>query len=212
MRKIKVLSDSELSSLFEYLTNDNTINICLYARPRNILIVALMSEAGLRVSEVTHLLTSDLIISDHPVSNLVIRGEIAKRRQARSIPINQLLKSSIETYFSPDIADLFPNKNLYAFPSTHKKDHISRRAINSMLALKSQKSFGRSISPHQLRHTFATRLMRVTNIRIVQELLGHRHLSSTQIYTHPNTLDLQKAVQAVELNLSSYPPPVINTK
>ena len=44
---------------------------------------------------------------------------------------------------------------------------------------------GRSYSPHALRHTFATRLMRKSDIRTVQEALVHSSLSSTQIYTHP---------------------------
>ncbi|GAH73030.1 unnamed protein product [marine sediment metagenome] len=56
-------------------------------------------------------------------------------------------------------------------------------------------SLGRPVHPHILRHTFASRLMRTTNARIVQELLGHQHLSTTQIYTHPNQDDLKKAIE-----------------
>ena len=49
-----------------------------------------------------------------------------------------------------------------------------------------------------LRHTYATRLMRVTNIRTVQVLLGHRRLSSTQIYTHPDQEDKDKAIDKMQ--------------
>jgi integrase/recombinase XerC len=48
-----------------------------------------------------------------------------------------------------------------------------------------------------LRHTFATNLMRTTNARVVQQLLGHKNLSSTQIYTHPNQQDLKKAIDSL---------------
>lgn len=51
-----------------------------------------------------------------------------------------------------------------------------------------------------LRHTFATRLMQKTNIRVVQQLLGHKSLSSTQVYTHPNADDLQKAIENLNEN------------
>ncbi|GAH96402.1 unnamed protein product, partial [marine sediment metagenome] len=55
----------------------------------------------------------------------------------------------------------------------------------------------REIHPHILRHTFATRLMSKTSMRVVQELLGHKNLSSTQIYTHPNNADLQEAIDSL---------------
>jgi len=52
----------------------------------------------------------------------------------------------------------------------------------------------RRIHPHVLRHTFATQLAKVTNIRVVQELLGHSSLESTQIYTHPDMNEAREAV------------------
>ncbi|GAH51596.1 unnamed protein product, partial [marine sediment metagenome] len=62
------------------------------------------------------------------------------------------------------------------------------------------KSLGRPVHPHVLRHTFASRLMRTTNSRVVQELLGHQHMSTTQIYMHPNQEDKKKAIQSLDRN------------
>ncbi|GAH69734.1 unnamed protein product, partial [marine sediment metagenome] len=52
--------------------------------------------------------------------------------------------------------------------------------------------------PHMLRHTFASKLMRVTSMRTVQELLGHSSITSTQIYTHPNEDDKKKAIKGLD--------------
>ena len=54
-----------------------------------------------------------------------------------------------------------------------------------------------------LRHTFATRLLKASNMRVVQEALGHKSIQTTQIYTHVTSDDLTRAVNS----LSTHPPP-----
>jgi len=72
---------------------------------------------------------------------------------------------------------------------------ITTRQVERIIKHAAIASIGRPANPHMLRHTFATKLMRITNVRVVQELLGHRNLSSTQIYTHPNQDDFAAAIR-----------------
>jgi len=85
-----------------------------------------------------------------------------------------------------------------AFYSVQPGQPLSERHVQRIISSASVKAFGRSINPHVLRHTFGTRLMRVTDMRTVQELLGHKSLASTQIYTHPNEQDKHKAIQNMD--------------
>ncbi len=86
----------------------------------------------------------------------------------------------------------------YAFYPDSPTHHITPRTIQRIIKKASFQAFGREIHPHVLRHTFASRLMRTTNIRIVQQLLGHKSIQSTQIYTHPNHDDLTTAIKSLE--------------
>jgi len=75
---------------------------------------------------------------------------------------------------------------------------LTTRQVERIIRTAALKSIGRPVHPHVLRHTFASKLMSVCNERIVQELLGHQSITSTQIYTHPNEDDKKKAIQDVE--------------
>lgn len=90
------------------------------------------------------------------------------------------------------------NSNDFVFSSRISRSPISTRQVHRIVNFAFLKAIGKVVHPHMLRHTFATRLMRVTNSRIVQELLGHKKLTSTQIYTHPNSDDLKKAIDKMD--------------
>jgi len=158
------------------------------------LIYSLMLHAGLRVGEVVELILSDVYTENRVKTRLNLRAEITKTKEARIVPLNILTLQCLE-YYKPDpIPPEELLKDLYLFPGMSDKGHISIRHIQRMLELHSFRGFGDKIHPHILRHTYATNLMKVTNIRVVQALLGHKSLQSTQVYTHPDILDLDKAV------------------
>lgn len=69
-----------------------------------------------------------------------------------------------------------------------------------MLVKKYGKKVGLNVTPHQLRHSFATHMLeRGVDIRIIQELLGHANLSTTQIYTKVTTKHLREAIEKAKL-------------
>jgi len=165
---------------------------------RNYLIGCLMLEAGLRVGEVVSLQMSHLYFNGKPVQNLVLTRDITKNHVERSIPVSTRLKKALEEYLrsSGEFDDMDPSHKAFSiFPS---RKGMTTRQVERIIRSASFLTLGRPVHPHVLRHTFATKLMRVTDMRTVQELLGHKHVTSTQIYTHPNEDDKRKAVNQLD--------------
>lgn len=163
---------------------------------RNYLLGLLMLETGLRVGEVVGLHVTDLWWAEAPVTTLVVRADLAKGGQERQIPISTKLADAI-TECHEQLPSLFAGGYSFVFDRCGSHDkHITTRTAERIISTAAQDVLGRPVHPHVLRHTFASRLLRKTNIRVVQELLGHKHLSSTQIYTHPNGDDLRRAIDA----------------
>ncbi|GAI85523.1 unnamed protein product [marine sediment metagenome] len=172
----------------------------LLKTPGNIrwnLIYSLMLHAGLRVGEVVQLTRADFFNDGRINARLLIRAEITKTKTSRIVPLVPYTIATLKKY-----AEGFTyteRENLFSFllPSYVDGHHVSIRHIQRMLEMHSIKAFGQKINPHMLRHTYATRLIKVTNIRVVQVLLGHKSIQSTQIYTHPDITDLDKAVDLI---------------
>lgn len=161
------------------------------------LLIMIMLDAGLRVNEVVQLRKSDLWQADAPAHTIYVRPEIAKGRISRFVPTTERIKAAITAFDSTGFFSETLNPNGFAFPGRDMKMPISTRQVERVTKIVGLKSINRPVNPHMLRHTFATRLMRVTNARVVQELLGHKKLTSTQIYTHPNSDDLTSAIDSL---------------
>jgi integrase/recombinase XerD len=164
------------------------------------LIVELLYATGLRISELVTLPASAAKAQDA----LIIYGKGGKERL---VPLGRQAISAMQSYEKDRNSFYMSQGNSpWLFPSRGKGGHISRRRVGQMLdelaveaGIEVQK-----VSPHVLRHAFATHLLHNgADLRTVQELLGHEDLSTTEIYTHilderMKSLVLQKHPLAIE--------------
>jgi len=157
----------------------------------------IMLDTGSRVGELVQLRKDQLWFADAPVGTLYIEANQAKNKHERTIPITTRLHDAIEEMKHQWWKTCYPTRLNYAFYHHSPNHPLTPRRVQQIIKSASTKSIGREVHPHILRHTFASRLMRKTSMRVVQQLLGHSSISSTQIYTHPNTEDYQKAIDAL---------------
>lgn len=166
---------------------------------RDYTLVLLAIDTGLRLNEIRLLLQSDLWKFDAPVNTIFVREEIAKGNRPRAVPTTDRLRFRIEhlhRHFWSAHKALLP---AYAFFAATPAIPMSPRTIQRMIQEAGQHSLGRQVTPHMLRHTFASRVLKVSNLRVVQMLLGHASIQTTQLYTHPDADDLTAAIAATEL-------------
>lgn len=202
MKTIDVLSETEISIFTDYMARDKTFLWPCGLLPRNYLMSLLMLEAGLRVGELVKLTWFNVWFQNHARGTLMLPAELTKTKVARFIPLSDTLCEALNHYRNQFRHDFPLEDNDPLFLNPFTKKHITTRQVCRIITKGGFNSINRHISPHTLRHTFATRLLRLTNIRVVQELLGHKQLSSTQIYTHPSTEDLTKAIKSMGTNVS----------
>jgi len=167
---------------------------------RNHCIALLMLDAGLRVGEVVKLRIGDLFYNSLPVRSIIIRKEISKSKRERQVPVSERLSEALKNCGKILWSKILTYPEASVFKSHFPNCFITTRQIERIISSASMRALGRPIHPHVLRHTFASRLMKVCDIRTVQELLGHKCVSSTQVYTHPDEEDKRNAINAVEKN------------
>lgn len=165
---------------------------------RNYTMALLMLDAGLRVGEVVKLLQTDLYYINEVLQSVLVREDISKNHKERTVPLSSRIQSAIGEMYKNWWSDGIGFSTDYAFYQTNPDAPLTTRQVERIIRKAALKCLGRPIHPHVLRHTFASRLMRTVNARIVQELLGHKHMTSTQIYTHPNQEDLKKAIDGID--------------
>jgi len=199
MQPIQILSYDESEKLLNYATEIQVGYKLETTRGRNRLLILLMLDAGLRVGEVSSLIWSDLTILSLPVKSLILRKATTKTGKSREIPVSLRLQEAIRIWLCLTFqVDDFP-RGWPVFRMRRTEVAITTRQIQRIVSDLGLACLHRQIHPHMLRHTFATRLMKVADIRTVQTLLGHESVTSTQIYTHPNTSDQTRAI----LNMST---------
>ncbi len=163
----------------------------------------LMYGAGLRVSELVSLKLSALQVKEgsHAVETdfLLVRG---KGNKERMVPVNSKTRAALSKYLEMRKVFLPPGEkkpvpNLYLFPYHRAQGYITRQQFGVLLKDLASKAGidPEKLSPHTLRHSFATHLLAGgADLRVIQELLGHADIATTQIYTHVAGDQLKKLV------------------
>lgn len=162
---------------------------------RNRLLLLLGIDAGLRLSEMLAIRICDVWKHGDVVEGLTIRDEDAKYASGRTIDLTGRLRKALDIWGQTIIDRGFLNDQPLFPGLTKRSKRLSRRQVQNVVALIGQTSINKHVTPHQLRHHAATRLLKVTNLRVVQQFLGHRYISTTQIYTHPDRVDLKRAIE-----------------
>lgn len=159
----------------------------------------LLYACGLRVSELVSLKLNQLQRNPNAAFGiepfLMVKG---KGNKERLVPINQQALESVHRYLAIR-AECMGKKtsSVWLFPSSSKQGYITRQRFGQLLK---ELALGaglnpEAISPHTLRHSFATHLLGGgADLRIIQELLGHSDISTTQIYTHVSNSRLTSVV------------------
>jgi integrase/recombinase XerD len=179
-----------------YLTLEEVDQLIAAADPktsegaRDLAMVQVLYATGLRVSELCHL-TFDSLHLD--AEYLIAEG---KGRKERLVPVGRDAVAALEAYLKGPRADILHGRQSRALFVTQKGGAITRQCFWMRLqALTRKAGITKKLSPHKLRHSFATHLLaRGADLRVVQALLGHADLSTTQIYTHIERARLHQVV------------------
>ncbi len=158
-------------------------------KERDYCIICIFLNCGLRISEIVGLNLSD-IRSDH-------LRVIGKGNKERVVYLNESTAQAINDYLLVRVSIETNDKN--AMFLSNRRCRISREAVHSMVKNSLLKAGldAEKYSSHKLRHTAATLMLQNgVDVRTLQELLGHDHLNTTQIYTHVDNTELRIAAEA----------------
>lgn len=180
----------EFLSVDEVDQLEGAIDLSKWEGQRNKAIIEVLFSCGLRVSELVNLKLSDLFIDEKFVR------VIGKGNKERLVPISQKAIDEIKLWFiDRNVMTIKPGEQDYVFLN-RRGAHLTRTMILIMIK-KYAKEAGlkKTISPHTLRHSFATALLKGgADLRAIQEMLGHEDIGTTEIYTHMETSDLRKEI------------------
>ncbi len=180
----------------EYLTTEEVdrleaaIDLSTREGHRNRAIIEVLFSCGLRVSELTHLKMSGLYLQEHFIR---VTG---KGRKERLVPISDKAIRELTFWFDDrNKMNIKPGEEDYVFLN-NRGHHLTRTMILIMVKrLGETAGIEKTISPHTLRHSFATALLKGgASLRVIQELLGHAGIGTTEIYTHLDNESLRQTV------------------
>lgn len=180
----------------EYLTveevdmMEGAIDLSKWEGQRNKAIIETLFSCGLRVSELVNLKKSDIFEQEKFIRVL------GKGNKERLVPISDKALREINLwYFDRNLMKIKPGEEDYVFLN-RRGAHLTRTMILIMIKNTARDAgIKKTISPHTLRHSFATALLKGgADLRVIQALLGHEDIGTTEIYTHLETSDLREAI------------------
>ena len=181
----EVLSTAEIDSILAVIDLSNSEG------QRDKAIIELLYSCGLRVSELCNLKMHDLFLEEGFLK------VVGKGNKERLVPIsNQAIKELDLWFLTRNTITPKAGEEDYVFISVCRKQHLSRITVFHNLRLYAERAgITKKISPHTLRHSFATHLLEGgANLRVIQAMLGHEQISTTEIYTHIDRSMLRQQV------------------
>ena len=180
----EVLSTAEVDLL------EQAIDLSKWEGHRNRAIIEVLFSCGLRVSELTNLKLSNLYIEEQYIR---VTGKGAKERL---VPISPRALDELNYWFADrNVMKIKPGEEDYVFLN-RRGHHLTRTMILIMIKRYAlDAGILKTISPHTLRHSFATSLLEGgADLRAIQAMLGHESIGTTEIYTHIDTSTLRQEI------------------
>lgn len=180
----EVLSTKEVDML------ENAIDMSKWEGHRNRTIIEVLFSCGLRVSELITLKLSNLFLDEKFIR------VIGKGSKERLVPISDYAIKQLDFWFiDRNEMNIKAGEEDYVFLN-RRGSHLTRTMILIMIKqLGAEAGIEKRISPHTLRHSFATALLEGgADLRTIQEMLGHERIGTTEIYTHIDTTTLRKEI------------------
>lgn len=180
----EVLSTAEVDLL------EQAIDLLKWEGHRNRAIIEVLFSCGLRVSELTNLKLSNLYIEEQYIR---VMGKGSKERL---VPISPRALDELNYWFADrNVMKIKPGEEDYVFLN-RRGQHLTRTMILIMIKRYAvEAGIKKTISPHTLRHSFATSLLEGgADLRAIQAMLGHESIGTTEIYTHIDTSTLRQEI------------------
>jgi len=177
------LSVEEIKKLFQVFNKGSELEF------RDLTMFEILYSSGLRISEACLLKVSDLDMDNMLIS---VKG---KGGRERLVPFGEIAGDFLKEYISKIRDQIKGNRSSEYLFISKKGGPINRKSAWRLLKRYIERAgINKNITPHTLRHSFATHLLQNNaDLRSVQELLGHIDISTTQIYTHLVSKELEKA-------------------
>lgn len=180
----EVLSVEEVDRL------EQACDLSKWEGQRNRTIIEVLFSCGLRVSELINLRLSDLFLDEKFIRVM------GKGKKERLVPISESAVKELQYWFMDrNLMKIKPGEEDFVFLN-RRGGHLTRMMIFTIVRrLAEAAGIEKTISPHTLRHSFATALLEGgANLRAIQDMLGHERISTTQIYTHIDMHTLREEI------------------